>query len=492
MGTDANRTISGDYESDVTQLKKLLHFPENCDAVFREIRCADFRICAVLIDGMADNVRVEDFVLRAAQQRHEAIPIENRVERLLEQTVSVAQAKTAVEIQEILSSVLSGMAALIVEGADAAIVMDVRGFACRKVDKPTNESVVFGAKEGFVENLRANLTLIHRYLQTPDLVTELLSVGEEAPLRVAILHVEGVTNADALALVRKRLSDIRVPSVRGAGQLQQLIEDDSMAIAPQMLMTERPDRAASALADGQFVLVADGSPCVLAAPCCLFTLLQASDDAFARWQYGTYMRIVRFVGMLLTVFLPGTYVALTTYHTHLIPMELLSSIAETRVNVPFPVLFEVLVMELAFFMINEANLRIPSQVGSSIGIIGALVLGQAAAEASVISPILIIIIAISGLGCYCMPDYSMTVALILCRLLIVVSAAALGLYGIALGLVLILGRLCAMESFGVPFLAPIAPKRPHNPDFLVRFPIFFQKKPLFFSRKAQSGRRATG
>ena len=438
---------------------------------------------------MTDTQLIDDFVIRPILMHDKDLPQENRSSYITGNILQTSQATTESEFEKISADIMAGVAALFCDGTDRAIMLDLRGYETRKVAQATNESVINGSQEGFVENLRTNITLVRHYCQTSDLVTEMLAVGAKTKLRAALMYVEGVTDINALSEARKRLANIDMPTVHGIGQIQQLIEDSPMALLPQMLMTERPDRAAAALADGQFVILADCSPYALVAPCTVFTLLQSSDDAFARWQYGTYTRIIRFTGMLLALLLPGLYVALITFHTQLIPLSLLSSIAETRVNVPFPVLFEVILMELAFFMINEANLRIPSQVGMSISIIGGLILGQAAVQASVISPILIIIIALSGLGCYCMPDYGMTVSLIIYRLLIELSGALLGIFGVSMALFAVLCQVCAMTSFGCSFVAPFAPYKPHNPDLLFRFPVRMQKKPLFISMHAGRKRR---
>lgn len=479
-----NRCLSGDMAVDIEWLKTILHYPDNADIVFREIRCCDFYICAVFIDGMINTSQLEDFVLRAAQLADGAPQKTQRMDFLMKSALQVCQAQPQTRVSKLVEAITGGETVLMCQEAKSAIIMDTRGYETRKVDQANRESVVNGSQEGYVENLRVNLAMIRRYCQTENLVTEMLTVGTQTPLRVAITYVKGVTDEKALNEVRRRINGIDRPAVQGLGQLQQLIEDNPYALMPQMLLTERPDRTAAALADGQFAVFADCSPYALIAPINIFVLMQSSDDAFSRWQYGTYMRIVRFAGMLLALLLPGIYVALITYHTQLIPLSLLSSIAETRVNVPFPVLFEVFIMELAFFMINEANLRIPSQVGVSISIIGALVLGQAAVQASIISPMLIIIIALSGLGCYCMPSYAMTVALVIYRLIIEASAAMLGLFGVALALFTITCQLCSMQSFGCDFVAPLAPYRPHNPDLLIRFPAFMQKRQVYFRESA--------
>lgn len=481
MERTAEYQITGNIDTDTEAVMKIFHYPDNCDLIFRQFICSGFRVCAIFIDGMANALKIEDFIIRAAENTMiEAAP-EERLDALLCKTLETASAKKVGSMQEITSAVVSGGTILFCEGSKEALSLDTRGFEARKVNQATNESVVSGSQEGFVENMRTNITLIRRYCQTPDLVTEIMKVGSETSLNVAIIYIKGTVNEKSLGEVRRRIGNIDAPSVHGIGQLQQYIEDDPYALVPQMLMTERPDRTAAALSDGQFAVVADCSPYALLAPCNIFALMQSSDDAFSRWQYGTYMRIIRFTGMLLALLLPGLYIALISYHTQLIPMELLSSIAETRVNVPFPVLAEVFIMELAFFMINEANLRIPSQVGMSISIIGGLVLGQAAVQASIISPILIIVIALSGLGCYCMPDYGMTIALIIYRLFIEVISAFLGLFGLVLALIVIICQLCGMESFGCAFFAPLAPGKPHNPDLIARFPIKMQKKSMYFS-----------
>lgn len=475
--------LSGDLARDIQSLKTIFHYPDNSDILFRDICCCDFDICVVFIDGMINTAQLEDFILRAAQWANGAPQKSERIDFLLKKSLQTCQAQAETRVSKLTEGIMSGATVLLCQGAESAIVMDTRGYKTRSVNQANRESVVSGSQEGYVENLRTNITMIRRYCQTENLVTEMLTVGSETPLRVAITYVKGVADEKALNEVRRRIKTIDRPVVHGLGQLQQLIEDNPYALVPQMLLTERPDRTAAALTDGQFAVFADCSPYALIAPCSIFALMQSSDDAFSRWQYGTYMRIVRFAGMLLALLLPGIYVALVTYHTQLIPLSLLSSIAETRVNVPFPVLFEVFVMELAFFMINEANLRIPSQVGMSISIIGALVLGQAAVQASIISPILIIIIALSGLGCYCMPNYGMTVALVIYRLAIEVAAAILGLFGVALSVFAILCQLCGMQSFGCDFVAPLAPYRPHNPDLLIRFPAFMQNRAMYFSAK---------
>ena len=469
--------IGASLDENISRLKRILYYPENDEVVYREINGCGLKMCVVFIDGMADSGQISDFIIRSVQESGECG--EDIKQFLMDRAVQAAQCSSEENMGKTVSMILSGMAAVLADGMECALLLDVRGFEKRKVNTVTKERVVVGPQEGFVEDLRTNLTLIHRYVQTPELICEKIDVGTKIPVKTALLHINGVISADTLEKVRARIKSIDAPVVHGSGEMQQLMEDNPWSLMPQMLMTERPDRAAAALADGQFVILADKSPYALIGPCSVFALLQAPDDAHSRWQYGSYSRIIRYIGLFTALFLPGLYVALTVFHTNIIPMSLLTAIARTRANVPFPVLFEVAAMEISFFLINEANMRIPSQIGSFIGIIGALVLGQAAVEASLISPILIILIAVSGLGCYAMPDYSVSVAMILYRLSFVAAGAFMGLYGIVLMAFVYLCQLCSMRSFGMEYLAPVAPHAKHNPDIILRLPVFMQKMALY-------------
>ena len=482
--------LSTALEENVGRLQRLLRSDVNSDAQFRFLHLCGVRLCVVYIEGMADDRKLSDFALRACEERGAmpAVPID--AEYLIQNVLEIAQCETEHRVGTLLDKVVTGMSAVLIDGCGEAVLMETRGYPARPVNRTTNESVVIGAQEGFVESLRTNMTLLRRYLPSSRLITECLTVGTEVPCRVALAYLDGVADLSVVDAARRRLLAIDARSVQGLGAVQQHIEDSPYALLPQMLQTERPDRAASCLAEGQVVLLADNSPYALAAPVTLFHQLHASDDSFARWQYGSFLRLIRVMGMLVSVFLPGLYIALTDYHMHLLPLSLLGSIAEARANVPFPILAEILIMEFSFYLINEAGTRMPQQIGSALGIVGALILGQAAVSASIISPILIIIVAITGLGNYAIPDFGFGIGLVICRLFVIACGAALGLYGVCLVAFVMLTGLAGMRSLGVPYLAPIAPKEPHNPDILLRLPVWMQRKPMFFAAKGR--RRAAG
>ena len=472
--------VSEDIERSIAILQQALNMPENEDVIFRRYSAGKVKVCAIYVEGLADEKKIGEFVLHALKNDERDAAREDPLRYVLD-NLELPQAKKQAEFAAIVQQIISGMCCLLVDGANEALMLETRSYPSRSVSQPTNEAVVYGPHEAFNENLRTNISLVRRYVQSPQLISEKISVGTGVPTLTVILYLKGVASESCLKEVRRRLKCIKSDTVQGSGGLQQLIEDSPYAMLPQMLQTERPDRTAAALEDGQIAILVENSPYALVAPVTLFHLLHASDDSFLRWQYGTALRIIRIIGMIVSLTLPSIYIAITLYHSHLIPVPLLTSIAESRANVPFPIVVEVLFMEFSFYLLNEAGLRTPSQMGSAFGVVGALILGQAAVSASIISPILIIIIALTGLGNYVIPNYGLGIGLIMYRLFLIVMSALLGLYGLMIGLFLIVVRLCSLKSFGVPYLAPIAPRRRHNPDILLRLPVWMQKKAMFFA-----------
>jgi len=485
--------IARSLDDNMETVKRIMNIPPNKDVILRELTSAGFRACLVYLEGMAARAVVDQFILQPCQQAAEAkVHPEERADYLIRQVIAIDDAKKIGGFQELTEQVLMGKSVLMIDGCTEAVAMETRGYEKRSVDKTTSESVVYGPKEGFVESLRTNITLIRRIVQTENLVSDIFTVGTEMPTLVSLMYIKGVVNEKALEEVRRRVRSLNIPQCPGTGYLQQLIEDHPYSLMPQMLETERPDRAASCLSDGQIVIVVDGSPYALVAPVSFWHLIHASDDSFMRWQYGTFVRLIRMLGIALSLLVPGVYVALTLFHQHMIPMELLTSIIETRAKVPFPVVVEVLIMETAFFLLNEASTRVPSLIGSSVGLVGALILGQAAVAASIISPILIIVIALTGLGNYTVPDYGVGLGIQIARLSIVFAGAVLGFYGIVLAVGLMLTYLCSMTSFGEPYMAPVAPFRPHNGDIVMRAPLWRQVRPLYIGRRSTWNKKQSG
>jgi len=463
--------LSGDISTDIERMKAIFDKQQDADVQFREFTFFQQDACLIYIEGLVNSTWLQDFVLRPGMASPPWDgPPEQRLRHAIKTAVPIAAADPVDQVPEIVRNVLSGMAALMIDGSREMAVMETRMYPARGVSKPENEASVQGPQEGLTEKLRDNVSMVRRYLNTQDLMTNMIDLGTQVPTRFAVLHIEGVTQPRVLENVMQRIRSIDAERVPGVGHLQQMIEDHPYALLPQMMLSERPDRLAAALNGGQVVILSENAPYGLIAPVTVYQLLLAADDWFERWQYGSFQRIVRIISMLLSVYLPGLYVGIMQYHAHLLPMELLSSIAEARANVPFSMIAEVLIMEFAFALINEAGIRIPRQIGTALGIVGALILGQAAVEAGIISPIIIIIVAITGLGNYAIPNYGFSKGIELYRLIILTAATALGLPGIAVVSVMILAHLGSMHSFGVPFLSPVTPVRQPKPPLVVRWP----------------------
>jgi len=477
----------GTLDENEACLSAVFHLPENKDLVIRRFVSCGFEVMILYVEGLSDGERISECILQPCISKEwpKDIPEkEKRIEFLKNGGLFASQTSDAETMEDIVRGLVFGLCTVFAEGDTNALFVDVRKFPARPVNRTNNESVVMGSQEGFVESLRTNISLIRKNVRTPDLISDIFEIGGKTKMNCAILYIDKVADDKSVKEAKRRLRSISGEGFIASGQVQQLIEDHPYSLFPQILQTERPDRASAGLIEGQFAILTDNSPYALMAPSTIFHFLHASDDTFMRWQYGTMLRIVRMIGVILSVFLPGIYIALTQYHSHLLPMNLMTSIAEARADVPFSVLGELLIMEFAFNLINEAGTRIPSQIGSALGIVGALILGQAAVSASIASPILIIIVAITGLGNFVVPSYSMSLGMQIYRLMILLSGAAFGLYGIVIAAIALLAGICSMRSFGSPYVSPVAPKRNRNADIVLRLPLWLQKSRMFYSGKA--------
>lgn len=456
----------------------------NSDIVIREFilnaRNKQYKAFLLYIDGMVDTQIMNDFILEPLMLRGQNNLFDGKQSRVVSEAVTnnitVRKVKkfnmpeyllnclipqNSVEKQdnfeEIFSGVNSGNCALFVDTLDVAFDIEVKGFKQRSIDNPNNEVVIKGSQEAFVENLRTNTSIMRRIVNNENLIIENLDVGKITKTKCAICYMQDITNSDLIAETKYRLNNLAVDAIFSSGQLEQLISDTNEFGIPETLSTERPDKAAKYLLQGRLVLILNGNPYVLILPATLTDYMTSPEDTNLKVNFTNFLRILRFLGAFLTLLLPGIYVAVTSFHQEILPTELLFSILSSRENVPFPVIFEILIMEISFELIREAGLRVPSPIGSTIGIVGALVLGQAAVSASIVSPILIIIVAITGIASFTIPDFSFGFHLRYYRFLFILLGYMAGFLGIGLGLFVYLSILCNLKSFGVPFTAPYAP-----------------------------------
>ncbi len=468
--------------------------PDNMDVIVRRFAAGAIEAALIAIDGMADTKTINENILKPCMDlpktAGEDVPEAERVAYLMKNAVSVLPMKMKDNFDDILSDALSGQSVLLCDGCVVACVMDTRGFEKRTIGRPEAEKVVLGAHESFSESIRTSITLIRRIVQREELTTEFITVGGAMKTRCALLYLRGTADERMIARIRRRLMACQSDFPLTIGDIEQAIESHPLSLIPQCVRTERPDRAASFLAEGQIVILTDGSPEVLGAPATIYHQLHTPDDATMRWQYGTFLRIVRLVGVLIHLFLPGLYLAVLRFHPELLSAMLLTSVYETSSRVPFPVFLEALLMTVAFYLITEAGLRAPGALGSALGIVSGLILGQSAVSADIVSPLLLIVVAASGLGGFCVPGYALSIGLKIIQLMMMTAGAVGGLYAMGLLTLALLCLLCAMTSLGAPLTAPVTPRRKRNPDILLRLPQKMQRARAFFSQPARQDVRA--
>lgn len=480
--------FSRNLEKNLKALQQRLHLDVNDDVVLRRFAALGQDCALLYVEGLSDGEQMAQHILRPMMNSPLALAGRSAAEQVMQSVLTVPEVESGPEVSQALDDLLRGLCLVLIDGCDQALRIDLRAYARRPVSNPRNETVVVGPHDAFNETLRDNLTLLHRRLPSPNFVCQLRKVGTETPGQAALCYLDGVCPRETVEELQRRLDGVELDYVLTSGTLEQLIEDDPYAPLPQVVGTERPDRAVSFLMEGQAVLLLDGSPRALALPVSLWHLFHAPDDSYMRWQYGTFMRLLRLLGALVTLLLPAVFVSLVVYHPITIPMTLLTSIMQSRTNVPINLFEETLLMVAVFALINESAIRIPGMMGSSLGLVSTLILGTAAVDAGLVSPLLIIVVALSGLGSYAMPNYPLSFAFRMGQVVLLLAAGITGISGLCYAVVMLLCWVAAMESLGQPFLAPGSPRRTHNPDLLLRAPTFRQRLRTYLSNPEEMKR----
>lgn len=363
----------------------------NSDIILREFtltaRNKQYRAFLLFIDGMTNMDLVNNYVLKPLMMKNTANSFEGNQNQVIAEAVTnnitvrkvkkfdikdyifncllpQNNIKSLTEFKDIFYSVNSGNCALFVDTLDIAFDIDVKGFKSRSVSKPENEVVIRGPQEAFVENLRTNTSMIRRIINNENLIIEDLKIGKISQTRCALCYMKNITNDDLVAEAKFRLNNINIDYLISSGQLEQLIEDNSKYSLPQIIATERPDKTATHLLEGRVVVLVNGSPYSLIVPATFIDFLESPEDRNIKFQFTNLLKLIRIAAFLITLLLPGLYVAITSFHQEFIPTELLFAIVASRASVPFSIIFEIIIMELSFELIREAGLRVPTPVRS--------------------------------------------------------------------------------------------------------------------------------
>lgn len=475
------RSISASLAENILIIKKLFQLPHNQDIVIREFGIPanpPRKAILVFADGLVDKKVINLSVLKPLMSfdTEKKCPDEGDILKLLVTDYLPGNiAKQSANFQSVIKAITGGDSALLVDGARGAILIETRGFEHRAVERPLIEQTVRGSQSAFTETLRTNISLVRLTLRSRDLVTEMITLGARSQIDCAVMYLESVANPDLVTEVKRRLSNISTDYIAD-GILEQFIEDHPNIPIPQTLSTERPDRVSPHLSEGRIAILLDGSPFALVVPITLFMLFHSPEDFTLKLPSGSFMRILRLTAAFLAAVFPSLYMGISYYHPEALPTDIVLAIAGARERVPFPAILEVIDMELSFEFIREAGTRIPGLLGNTIGIVGAVILGQAVVAAGIVNPITVVIIAITGLASFAVPDFRTGMAIRLVRFAFLIAAVNLGLVGVASGLFVATVILCSMKSFGVPYLSPIGPKTTPGLDVVIRGPVYRQEE----------------
>ncbi|WP_088053182.1 spore germination protein [Virgibacillus dakarensis] len=458
---DFSIQIGKNLDKNMENIKKMLEQPN--DLIIRKfsIRNTNHKGAIVCIDGLIDTAEVDNDILLRIQGVTERKELPHNTKQMFEviyqEMISVSDIQKGKTLDDVTNAILYGSAVFYLDGIDEVLIMDTKGWESRSIEEPITEPVIRGPREGFVENVRTNMVLIRRYIRDPNLRFKTRKIGRRSKKVLVVSYVEGITHPDLLKEINRRLDTIDMDDAPESGFIEQWIEDSFLSPFPQIMNTERPDKVALGLLEGKVAIILDGTPMVLILPFNIGDALQTPEDYYERWAVGTLLRALRYLAAFIAMFVPALYVALVSFHQGMIPSDLAFSIAATREGVPFPAFVEAMLMAVTMELLREAGARLPRTIGQTIGIVGGLVIGDAAVQAGIVSPVMVIVVALTAIASFSLPAYSVAISFRMIRFGFMIAAAFFGLYGIILAYIMVNIHIVNLKSIGVPYSAPFAP-----------------------------------
>ncbi|OUZ39124.1 spore germination protein [Solibacillus kalamii] len=459
------------------------------DIVIRPVKLGKFpkvKTKIVYIKGLVDNQTVNDFLIEAMidiPASQEQNTQQEVIDMIAEDVVAVGEIKKSRDWDELFTELMSGNTIIFIEGNNAALSVSTQGGERRSIQESTTNVSIRGSKEAFNESIETNIALVRRIINTPDLWIETMKIGKMTKTDVSIMYINGIAKNEIVEEVRKRLKRIDIDGVLESGFIEQLIEDQTKTTFPTIHHTDRPDGVAGNLLEGRIAIFVNGTPFVLMVPALFIDFFQSVEDYYERFDISTAIRLLRTIIFFISLVGPAVYIAATTFHQEMIPTKLAVIVAAQRESVPFPAFVEALIMEITFEILREAGLRMPKAIGSTISIVGALVIGQAAIQAGIVSPVMVIVVSITAIASFATPSYAVAISARLVRFMFMVSAATFGFYGMILAFIILVVHLSSLRSFGVPYMTPLAPFiKEEVGDTIVRRQLWdYKKRPKLIS-----------
>ncbi|MED1017555.1 spore germination protein [Bacillus atrophaeus] len=471
--SDEKLLLKGDFDSAVQTLKEELILCE--DLRIRMIDMKDTKTVFFYLQNVIDEKKLNEFIIDFYQQ--------DESPELYMKAISSSEKN---ELCDIIDAILSGSVVYFSELSKQAKLFTAGQNPLRSITEPESESIVRGAHDGFVESLDTNIQQIRYHVQDHNLAIHYVNIGEKARSRVALMYIEDIADPEIVKEMKRRLSYLKIDSLLTPGIIEEAIEDNSFSLFPQVINTERPDKVKANIMEGCVILMMDGSPSAIIAPITFFSFFQSPDDYSTRWVSASVMRILRFLAFSIAITLPAFYISLIAFHFEVIPNDLIVTMKNSIVNIPFPPLVEAMIMEITIELIREAGVRLPKPISQTIGIVGGLVIGDAVVQAGLISNMMIIVVAVTAVSSFVLPSYEMSTTIRTIRFPLMFLAASFGFIGIGFGFGLILMNLCKLESLGIPYLSPLSPFHFSDlKDAFIRLPSWlYKKRPVYLKPKA--------
>ena len=486
--------FSADIEQNIKMLEAAFH---DCgDVVKRRLTLNDAAKTSVYVvycDSMADRFVVEISIANRLQNFDFGRVPKDEIYDVVKDTVFASpETEEQPDVKQFLTFIMSGDIGVVVEGKATGLLVMARGFPNRGVNGVDIEATVQGPRDAFTEVVRFNTVLIRRRIRDTNLRVKNMRVGRRSQTDIALMYIDDIVRKEILDELVKRIEAVDIDALLDAGMLEQMVEESWLSPFPQAMLTERPDKASAAIMEGRIAVVVDNSPFVLVVPSVFNSFFSSPEDYYQRFGIMSFTRALRFFATFLAAALPGFYVAMVLFHPEMLPPMLAFKIAGSQVMIPIPTVMEILIMELAFELLREAGLRLPRPIGGAIGIVGGLIVGQAAIEAGLVSPMVVIVMALTGITSFAIPSYQLINGYRLVKYFIVVLSATLGLFGFWAAVLVVFIHLAGLKSFGVPYLYPFAAgglnKYSDMRDTFFRFPIRRRKKRPIYANPQQNCR----
>lgn len=458
--SDSKEAILPSAREFVKLIKERIHSP--ADLVIRHVTDT---ITILYIESLIKGDILNEKVIPNLKKMNGETPIG------IQNSLPLPQVRVSDEANKCVETMLTGAVIIHVEGYPLVGLAIIPAIESRGLSAPENESQVIGSQVGFNESLSTNISLIRRYIKNPNLCNEKYKLGKQTNTSISMLYIDGIVSEQNVNTVTQRINDLEIEDLIDSAVLAELIDDSSLSMFPQMLLTERPDRFCDGLLSGKIGILVDGSSMGILCPYTFIEFFQSREDKNLRWPIATFVRLLRVAAIFISIFLTPLYVAALTFHYEVIPQPLLVPLSESRAIVPFPPILEALFLELIIELLREAGSRLPTKIGQTIGIVGGIVLGTAAVQAGITSNILIIIIALCALSSFTTPNYMMGNVIRILRFPIIILAGFWGFYGLMLAFCILIIHLLRQTSLGAPYMAPFYPPRVKAwSDSLIRLP----------------------